>query len=107
MDTYVLKPMFVNFSTALEELKRGKKVARDGWNGKNQWVCLMPGLYLPAHNTEGDVPKVNARTAKFLGVDVPMDSQPYFALYNAQGKWQPGWVPSTGDVLAEDWYVVE
>ena len=26
---------------------------------------------------------------------------------NAQGKWQPGWNPSTPDCLAEDWLIVE
>ena len=28
-------------------------------------------------------------------------------MYNAQGKWQPGWNPSTPDCLADDWLIVE
>ena len=34
-------------------------------------------------------------------------SQPYFALFNAQGKWQPGWVASVSDLLANDWEIAE
>lgn len=86
----------MDFGQALISLKEGKKVVRNGWNGKGQWVVLMPSLFL-----ESGV--VNGRTSKHLGQGVDLDSQPYFALYTAQGKWQPGWVPSTSDVLSEDW----
>lgn len=90
----------MNFGQAVERLKEDRKVARQGWNGKGQWVVLMPALFL-------DSSIVNGRTSKHLGKGVDLDSQPYFALHTAQGKWQPGWVPSTSDVLAEDWEVVE
>lgn len=89
----------MDFGQALVALKEEKRVARKGWNGKGQWVVLMPSLYLEAG-------VVNGRTSKHLGAGVPLDSQPYFALFTAQGKWQPGWVPSTSDVLAEDWELV-
>jgi hypothetical protein len=99
--------MNLNFGEAIQGLKAGKKLARGGWNGKNQFVVMMPSLYLPPYSTQGTERKVNDRTAKYIGVDVPLDSQPYFALFNAQGKWQPGWVPSTSDCLAEDWMVAD
>jgi hypothetical protein len=97
----------MDFSMALFMLKRGHKVARLGWNGRGQWCVLMPGLKLPPFSSQEPGAKVNDRTAKHIGSDTPLDSQPYFALWNAQGKWQPGWVPSTGDLLADDWAVVE
>lgn len=97
----------MNFGQALEALKSEKKVARGGWNGKGQWVVMMPALYLPPHNTQEPGAKVNDRTAKHIGENTPLDSQPYFAIWNAQGRWQPGWVPSVSDCLAEDWLVVE
>ena len=32
----------MNFGQAIEEAKRGKKIARKGWNGKGQYVdCLL------------------------------------------------------------------
>ncbi|PWV90256.1 uncharacterized protein DUF2829 [Paenibacillus cellulosilyticus] len=97
----------MNFGQILELLKVGKRVSRAGWNGRGQWVVLVPALYLPPYSTQEAGPRVNDRTAKHIGVDTPLDSQPYFSLWNAQGKWQPGWVPSTGDLLAEDWQVIE
>lgn len=96
----------MNFGDALKLLKEEKKLARSGWNGKNQFVVIMPSLYLPPYSMQDTVRKVNDRTAKHIGYDTPLDSQPYFALLNAQGKWQPGWVPSTGDLFAEDWIEV-
>src|SRR5690606_5054683 len=97
----------LNFGEALQWLKQGKKVTRSGWNGRNQWVVMMPPLYLPPYSSQEPGAKVNDRTARHIGVDTPLDLQPYCALFNAQGKWQPGWTPSQGDLFAEDWVVLE
>ena len=90
----------MDFSSALIAAKSGQKIARTGWNGSNQFVAMMPALYLEAD-------KVNDRTKKHIGENNALDSQPYFALFNAQAKWQPGWVPSQGDLFSHDWYVVK
>ena len=97
----------LTFGLAIEALKKGLKVARKGWNGAGQWVVAMPPLFLPPNNSDGQGAKVNERTAKHIGVGTPMDCQPYFVLWTAQQKWQPGWIPSTSDLLADDWTVVE
>ncbi len=96
----------MDFGEALKALKQGKKVARAGWNGKNMWIVLMPELNLPPHSSQEPGAKVNDRTAKHIGADTPLESQPYIAMWNAQGKWQPGWLASQNDMLAEDWEVV-
>lgn len=96
----------MNFGQAIEQMKNGHKLAREGWNGKNMFVVLMPALKLPAHSSQELGAKVNDRTAKHIGVDTPLDSQPYFAMLNAQGKWQPGWNATQSDMLAEDWSIV-
>ncbi len=70
------------------------------------FVVFMSGFKIPSFNTQGTDKKVNDRTAKFIGADTPLDSQPYFAMYNAQGKWQPGWIPAQSDLFAEDWYTL-
>ena len=31
---------------------------------------------------------------------------PHLDLKNAQGIMQPGWVPSQGDLFAEDWVII-
>ena len=95
------------FGHAIEAAKKGHKIARQGWNGKNMFVVYMPPLYLPPFNTQGTERKVNDRTAKWIGEDKPLDCQPYFAMYNAQGQWIPGWVASQSDMLSDDWMIVE
>lgn len=97
----------LTFGLAIEAAKLGKKIARKGWNGKGMWVVLMPALNLPPFSCQEPGAKVNDRTAKHIGPDTPLDSQPYFAMWNAQGKWQPGWTATQSDMLAEDWEVVE
>jgi uncharacterized protein DUF2829 len=97
----------MGFDFALLALNNGKKVQREGWDGKGQFVVMMPPLYLPPYNTQGTERKVNDRTAKWIGEDQPLDCQSYFAIYNAQKKWQPGWLPSQGDLTATDWQIVE
>lgn len=104
----VKSPMInLSFEAALRKLKDGYKLQRKGWNGPNQFIVMMPPLYLPPYNTQGTERKVNDRTAKWIGEDQPLDCQPYIALYNAQKKWQPGWIPSQGDLFGEDWQIVE
>lgn len=63
------------FGTALEEVKTGKHIRRTGWNGPGQyvWMQSFPGF------------------------------EPVFVIRNAQGKQQPGWLPSMGDLRADDW----
>jgi Protein of unknown function (DUF2829) len=97
----------MTFGLAIEAAKKGLKIARGGWNGKNMFVAYMLPLYLPPHNNQEAGPKVNERTAKHIGEDTPLDSQAYFAMFNAQGKWQPGWLASQSDMLADDWEIVK
>lgn len=94
-----------NFGRAIEFLKEGRAITRLGWNGRNMFVVLMPHLELPPFNTQDTTRKVNDRTAKWIGVDQPLNCQPYLAMYTADKKWQPGWLASQADILAEDWLV--
>ena len=90
----------MTFGKAIEALKQGERVARAGWNGKGMWVALMPALYL-------DKDIINGRTKKHIGEGVDLDSQPYLVMWTAQQKWQPGWLASQADILAEDWTIVK
>lgn len=72
----------LTFGEAVERMKRGFKVARDGWNGKNQWVALQ-------------VPDKNSKM-----------TLPYMYLRTTDGNLVP-WTPSQTDSVSEDWSVVE
>lgn len=97
----------MSFGHAIKAAKDGYKIGRAGWNGKNMFVAYMSALHLPPFNTQGTDRKVNDRTAKWIGEDKPLNSQPYFAMYNAQEEWIVGWVASQSDMLADDWMIVE
>lgn len=93
----------MNFGEALSLLKAGAKVTRGGWNGKNMWIVLMPELRLPPFSSQEPGAKVNDRTAAHIGNDTPLNCKPYIVMWNAQQEWQPGWLASQADMLAEDW----
>lgn len=83
----------ITFSEALEALKRGKKVARSGWNGKGMFVFLVPGSTF----------KVNR--APLLGIYPEGTEITYHAhidMKTADNQIVP-WLASQTDILANDW----
>lgn len=81
------------FGEAINYLKRRFKVKRKGWNGKDQYVRLVEPYSDKAF-----------RVIEKESIDGTLC--PYLALKNAQNGFVP-WVPSTGDLLAEDWMFYE
>lgn len=81
--TIAVRPAPMTFSQALEKLKDKQCVARAGWNGAGQYVYLETFEDFTAAKLE-----------------------PCFVIRNAQGKFQPGWIPSMGDLMAGDWELV-
>ena len=71
----------MNFGTALESLKAGAKIYREGWNGKG----LRLELQTPDENSKMTLPYIYMRTA--------------------QGDLVP-WLASQTDMLADDWMEV-
>lgn len=90
-----------NFGQALEALKQGKRVAREGWNGSNMFLVLSPG----AKNltSENFFNKDLAEYASSIGGF--MDVRPAFMLKTAQDD-VVYWSPSGSDALAEDWVIL-
>ena len=72
----------MDFSSALLLLKKGQLVARKGWNGKDMF---LEAQYPDAHSKMG---------------------HPYIYIKGVDDKLTP-WVPSSGDLFAEDWETVE
>ena len=84
----------MDFGKALEKLKTGFKVARKGWNGKNQYIELA--TCISYKNAQEEIVNVNhddigSKAIAFIGT---------------RGV-QLGWLASQADMLAEDWVVVE
>jgi hypothetical protein len=83
------------FEFAIINLRKGKMVARTGWNGKGMYL-----YYVPAN----EYAAVTEIAKKEFGEKVPYGA--YIAMKTAQGNVVP-WLASQTDVLAEDWTVVE
>ncbi len=85
----------MNIGQAIDLLKNGHRVSRAGWNGRGMWLCFMPPTVIP----EG---LVNGRTKRFMpSGDLHVGG--YIVMMTAQGIWQPGWLASQADMLADDW----
>lgn len=89
----------MKFGYALDKMEDGFKATRKGWNGSGMYVVLMDGY-------PNGVP-ANTETAKKHGIAEMsiIKIRPYFQLFTALGDIAM-WVPSVGDVLAEDWEVL-
>jgi hypothetical protein len=86
----------LNFGEALEALKSGKKVCREGWNGKGMFLFLVPGSTF----------KVNR--PPLLGIYAEGTEINYHAhidMKTADDKIVP-WLASQTDVLSEDWMIL-
>ena len=87
----------MNFGQAIELLKRGHYVQREGWNGKGMYLLLIEGVHV-----EPAISKVFVDIPKDMTVAV----EDAVYMKNAQGSFIP-WLASQADMLAEDWEVLE
>jgi hypothetical protein len=87
----------LNFGQAIEALKDGKKVCREGWNGKGMFLYYVPANKYPYTTLIGKT---------IADEDGLVEYGAYIAMKTAQGNVVP-WLASQTDVLAEDWMVVE
>lgn len=71
----------MNFGQAIEQMKTGAKVTREGWNGKGMWLALQ-------------VPDQHSKM-----------QQPYIYMSPVDGKLVP-WLASQSDMLADDWQIL-
>lgn len=86
----------MNFSDALNELKRGEAIERAGWNGKGMFLYLVPANSYPART---EVAK------RYWGKDALVPYGAYIAMKTAQGNVVP-WLASQTDILADDWNLI-
>lgn len=86
----------LTFGDVLHFLKQGKRVTRTGWNGKGMFVFLVQGSTFQVSR------------APLLGIfpeGAEINYRPHIDIKNVDGSIST-WVPSIGDVMAEDWMVL-
>ena len=84
----------MSFGLAIEAAKMGKKIARAGWNGKNQYVELASCISYT--NAAGETINCNYEAI----------GNKALAFVGTSGV-QMGWLASQADMLADDWMIVE
>ena len=94
----------MTFGLAIEAMKKGKKVARHGWNGKNMFVYLVHGGRCQKYDLINEAAK-HVRPITLDGTSV--DICPHIDMKAADGSIVIGWLASQTDILAEDWCIVE
>jgi hypothetical protein len=89
----------MTFGQAIEALKKGRKVARTGWNGKGMWL----GLVTPKDDivTGGPIEFALFGLAGKVGPCLP-----WIGMRTADDKFVP-WLASQTDMLAEDWQLID
>lgn len=85
-----------SFGDAIKYLKRGLKVKRIGWNGKNQYIQLATGISYKAVDGSGTI----------VNCDHNDIGNKAIAFIGTSGV-QMGWLASQADMLAEDWMFAE
>jgi hypothetical protein len=86
-----------NFGEAIEALKQGKLVKREGWNGKGMFLFLVKGS------------KFKANRPPILGIyeeGTEVNYCPHIDIKTADDSIVP-WLASQLDVLAEDWIILD
>jgi len=83
----------MTFGQAIEALKMGKRCARKGWNGKEQYIELATHVsYMDPDN-------------KIHNVNHSQMGNKAIAFVGTSGI-QLGWLASQSDMLSEDWQLV-
>ena len=95
----------MNFGKAIEALKEGKLVTRDGWNGKGMFVMKQ----IPAEIGLDIIPRMQSvqQSAKDILIDrgTTLKYENQMLIIKLDGT-ADSWVPSSSDILAEDWVIL-
>ena len=86
--------MVYGFGDAIEMVKHGERMCREGWNGKRQYIELA--TCISYKNASGETVNVEHDAIGNAAV----------AFVGTSGV-QLGWLASQADMLAEDWEVFD
>jgi hypothetical protein len=111
----------LNFSQALELIRKGKLVQRLGWNGKDMFVFLRPDDEIHIDTVIDKVKSLPDNVKEYFKQDTLNDNgermypadecvkikfTSYLCLKDANGNIVNGWSPSQTDMLKNDWLEV-
>ena len=92
----------LTFGMAIEAMKKGKKVARAGWNGKDMFIYLAPETEMAIGGDPHEAPHPELPPNQFEGI-----CGKHINMLTADKTICVGWLASQTDMLVEDWMIVE
>lgn len=93
----------LTFGLALEALKRGHKICREGWNGKGMFLFLLPAGTIPKSAIHDPA---LAKVLESNGKD-HFEALGSVRMKTADDKILTGWLASQTDMLSEDWQILD
>ena len=98
----------MNFGKALEALKHGYRVAREGWNGKKMCIFLTKGSDVPYADLKQHTQDALAcaRSEEIDCENTVVHIGDHIDMIAADGSIVIGWLASQTDMLAEDWVII-
>lgn len=92
----------LTFGEAIEAMKLGAGVARDGWNDKNMFIFMVFERSRQIKNLSMEL----SRAMAYLGRMGTLRYCTHINMINAQGDMVIGWLASQTDMTATDWRIV-
>lgn len=94
----------MTYGDALEVIKNGGAITRDGWNGKNMFVFKRPGANIGI-NELPFVQSLPASVKQFLlsTKKEEIHFREYICMFASDGTIINGWLASQTDMLCDDW----
>lgn len=92
-----------NFGQAIEALKQGQRVARQGWNGKGMFLFLLPAGTVPTKAIHD--PALREVIEQEIGGET-FEALGSIRMFTADKKILTGWLASQTDILSEDWVIL-
>lgn len=92
----------LDFGAAINAMKAGKRVCREGWNGKGMYLWLLPAANVKAEWCKEphlrELAESNGGEFECLGS---------IRMKTADNKVLTGWLASQTDMLSTDWCIIE
>lgn len=101
----------LNFGQAIEALKQGKLVTRQGWNGKGMFLFMRPAdeldplFIIEKVKSLPDSYKETLKNVTFQeGEKIKFSA--YICMKAADNSIVNGWLASQTDILSTDWIII-
>jgi hypothetical protein len=106
----------VNFGQAIEALKQGKRVARNGWNGRGVFIFMRPSDDLSLEFIIHKVKSIPKNVKIYYIKEIQKGNSKltdivtfghYLCMKAVDGSIINGWLASQTDILTEDWVILD